>query len=71
MITLHLVVYNVNNNFKAEKGGTILVNHANILWAGRKSSNGAEVTTLNFGNTSSLDVWESFEEITMLIKGKK
>lgn len=70
MITLHTVSYNPENNFRAEKGGPVLVNHNSITWAGRKKSNTGDVTTLNFGS-STLDVWESYEEIMMLTKGKK
>jgi hypothetical protein len=71
MIILHLVNYNPENNFRAEKGNTVLVNISKVLWVNRKKSNSSEVTALNFGNSVSLDVWESYEEIQMLTKGKK
>ena len=72
MITLHLVSYNPENNFRAEKGNPVLVNMANVLWVSRKKSNTGDVTTIYFGGANNgLDVWESYEEIQMLTKGKK
>jgi hypothetical protein len=72
MITLHLVSYNPENNFRAEKGNSVLVNLANVVWATRKKSNTGDVTTIYFsGVNNGLDVWETYEEIQMLAKGKK
>jgi hypothetical protein len=69
MVRLHLISFDLGNNFKPKKGSPVVINASRILWVTSKTdSREKENAYINFGGNVTLDVWESLEEVHNIIK---